>query len=159
VSELEIGIDALGQRIAMVGISASTSDFSHTLMRALEARGCEVIPVRPGVTTIEGHAAYASLLEIPGPIEGVVVTTPPRIAERVVADCHRIGVRLVWLDPAGVLGTSDDAIAFCRTHQIDVMWGSAYLKPLALPRGVAPPSRMRSGSWAKGTNTGFEPKR
>jgi hypothetical protein len=106
-----------GHRLAFVGVSISADCPTRELFLGLVARGHEVIPIRPGVSEIEGVKAYESV-QLAGELDGVVIMTSRRNAERALEDCQLAGVRRVWLigdDPNG------DARAFAARHAIDLV--------------------------------------
>jgi hypothetical protein len=55
-----------GKRIALVGVSSRTEDFSRALFRELVARGYDVVPVHPGFVVagaiLHSAAMFGSLL-------------------------------------------------------------------------------------------------
>jgi uncharacterized protein len=59
--------------IAMVGASANEVRPSNLVMKYLQSKGYEVIPVNPGLAgqTLLGQMVYASLRDIPKPIDMV----------------------------------------------------------------------------------------
>ena len=94
--------------IAIVGASSNPERSSHGIMQRLQHVGYRVIPVNPRETEVLGEKAYASLGDVPVPIDIVDVfrraeDTPP-IADEVV----RVGAKALWLQ-SGI--TSDDARA------------------------------------------------
>lgn len=83
--------------IAMVGASSNPARPSFGVMKFLLRRGFHVIPVSPNEVEVQGQRAYASLEEIPEPVDIVDVfrraeATPP-IADSAVA----IGAKALWL--------------------------------------------------------------
>jgi predicted CoA-binding protein len=104
--------------IAMVGASSNPERTSHAIMKQLLAAGYHVIPVNPKETEILGQKAYASLADIPEPIEIVDVfrksEDTPGIADEAVA----IGAKVLWLQ-LGV--TSDDAAARAKAGGLTVI--------------------------------------
>ena len=88
---------ASARTIAMVGASSKPDRPSHGVMKFLLHRGFHVVPVTPFETEVHGQKAYASLAEIPEPVDIVDVfrradATPP-IADEAVA----IGAKALWL--------------------------------------------------------------
>ena len=80
--------------IAMVGASSNWNRPSYFVMKYLQGKGYRVIPVNPGIAgqMLLGETAYASLREIPEPVDMVDVFRPARDAPAIVDDAIAIGV-------------------------------------------------------------------
>ena len=96
------------QAIAMVGASSNPERSSYGVMQQLQRVGYRVVPVNPRETDVLGEHSYASLADIPFPIDIVNVfrrgeDTPP-IADEAV----KIGAKAFWLQ-AGI--ANEDAAA------------------------------------------------
>lgn len=85
--------------IALVGASENPSRPSYGVMAYLLGQGYRVIPVSPRLAgqTLLGQAAYASLSDIPEPIDMVDVFRQPDAAFEVAQDAIAIGARVLWL--------------------------------------------------------------
>jgi uncharacterized protein len=97
------------QTIAVVGASPRRERPSHGVMAYLQRRGYRTIPVNPNAAgeTINGERCYASLAEVPEPIDMVDVFRRPEAAGGVVDDAIQAGAKVVWMQ----LGVRDDAAA------------------------------------------------
>jgi len=100
------------QTIAVVGASSNPERPSHGIFRRLLQHGYTVIPVNPAEAEVLGQKAYASLDDVPVPIDIVdvfrrAVDTPP-IAEAAV----RVGAKVLWLQS----GISNDETARIATE-------------------------------------------
>src|SRR6266566_5573911 len=95
--------------IAMVGASSNWNRPSYFVMKYLQGKGYRVIPVNPGIAgqMLLGEEAYASLRDIPEPIDMVDVFRPARDAPAIVDDAIAIGAKVVWMQ----LGIRHDAAA------------------------------------------------
>jgi O-acetylhomoserine (thiol)-lyase len=95
--------------IAMVGASSNWNRPSYFVMKYLQGKGYRVIPVNPGVAGQEllGETVYASLRDIPEPVDMVDVFRPARDAPAIVEDAIAIGTKVVWMQ----LGIRNDAAA------------------------------------------------
>lgn len=88
---------------AFVGASANPVRPSAFAMKYLLAKGYTVIPVNPGLAgqVVFGQLAYASLEDVPAPIEVVDVFRNSDAAGAVVDDCIRLkdtkGIKVVWM--------------------------------------------------------------
>jgi predicted CoA-binding protein len=103
--------------LAFVGLSIAADCPTRELFRALVARGHAVIPVRPGVTEIESVKAYASV-QLAGAVDGVIIMTSRRNAERALEECHLAGVRRVWLIGDDLSGTARAYAARCSIELV-----------------------------------------
>jgi len=110
-----------GGRLAVVGVSVSERDPTRVVLRALAAWGHTLAVVRPGVKEIEGVPAYPCIRAVPGPLDGVVVMTVPRVAEEAVEDCAVTGVPRVWVDPASSAGLDPRKLAEHRRRGMVVV--------------------------------------
>ena len=95
--------------IAMVGASPNWNRPSYFVMKYLQGKGYRVIPVNPGIAgqTLLGETAYASLRDIPEPIDMVDVFRAADQAPAIVEDAIAIGAKVVWMQ----LGIRNDAAA------------------------------------------------
>jgi len=95
--------------IAMVGASAHWNRPSYFVMKYLQGKGYRVIPVNPGIAgqTLLGEKVYASLKEIPEPVDMVDVFRAFDQVPPVVEDAIAIGAKVVWMQ----LGVRNDAAA------------------------------------------------
>ncbi len=83
--------------VAMVGLSAKPERDSYQVAAYLKEHGYRVIPVNPGVGEVLGERAYASLADIPEPVDIVDIFRRPEDAPAVVAQALVLKPRAVWL--------------------------------------------------------------
>jgi len=97
--------------IALVGASANPARPSHGVMRTLIRWGYELHPVNPGLAGKEllGRMVYASLAEVPVPIDMVDVFRNSEAAGAVVDEALRLDPlpKAIWMQ----LGVRNDAAA------------------------------------------------
>jgi predicted CoA-binding protein len=121
-------IDAfLDQRhVVLVGLSRNPKDFSRAVFDRLTGDGRTVIGVNPKADGSDG--VYASLAEVPDPVDAVLVMVPADQAEGVVAQAVERGVHHVWLHRgAGTGAVSDAAVRRCREAGVSVVDGACPL--------------------------------
>jgi predicted CoA-binding protein len=112
------------ERLAVAGVSRDSKQPANLIYRRLREAGHEVFAVNPRADEVEGDRCYATVTAIPGGVEGVVVVTPPEAATAIAEDCAVAGVRRVWLHRGlGPGSLSDEAVAACRRHGIEVIPG------------------------------------
>jgi predicted CoA-binding protein len=92
--------------VAVVGASSNRAKFGNKALRAFEKQGYTVFAINPNETQVEGHKTYASVLDVPGPIDMATIYVPPEIGVRVMDDLVQKGIREVWLNP----GADDEQV-------------------------------------------------
>lgn len=83
--------------LAIVGISPKLSRPSHGVAAYMKAHGYRVIPVNPNVDSVLGERCYATLEEVPGKIDMVVIFRNPEFVLPVVESAIRVGAKAVWM--------------------------------------------------------------
>ena len=85
------------RRIAMVGLSGNPFRPSHFAALYLIAEGYDVIPVNPREKEILGRVSYASLRDIPGPIDVVDIFREPAAVPGIVEEAIAVGAKVIWM--------------------------------------------------------------
>jgi predicted CoA-binding protein len=85
--------------VAIIGASSNRAKFGNKALRAFAKQGYTVIPINPTETEVEGHRAYASVMDVPGPIDMATIYVPGPIGVRVMDDLAKKGIPEVWLNP------------------------------------------------------------
>jgi len=87
-----------GNRIvAIVGLSADWNRPSYFVGKYLQEHGYRVIPVNPRYPEILGERCYASLADIPHPVDIVDVFRKPQDCLAVAEQAVAIGARVFWM--------------------------------------------------------------
>jgi len=92
--------------VAVVGASNDRRKFGNKALRAYQAEGHTVIPINPHETQVEGIKAYASVLDVPGPIDMATVYVQPDVATRLLDEFERKQIPEIWVNP----GAEDDGL-------------------------------------------------
>jgi predicted CoA-binding protein len=98
------------RRIAVVGLSSNELRASYFVGYYLKRHGYQVIPVNPRETEILGEKSYASLLEVPGPVDVVNVFRAPDALPGIARDAVAAGAGAMWCQ-FGVINDEGAAIA------------------------------------------------
>jgi predicted CoA-binding protein len=113
------------RKIAVVGLSSDLSRASHGVSQYMQNAGYEITPVNPNEIEVLGRKAYASLDDVPGPIEIVDVFRRSEFVPDVVEAAIRRHAKVVWLQ----LGVRHDAAAkHARDAGIEVLVDNCILQ-------------------------------
>jgi uncharacterized protein len=111
--------------IAVVGLSANPRRPSYGVARYLQRAGYRIFPVNPNVSEVLGERAYATLSELPGPVDVVEVFRRSELAGAVVDEAIAIGAGAVWLQD----GVVDEAAAErARAAGLDVVMDDCMMR-------------------------------
>ena len=95
---------------AVVGLSGNPARTAYSIASLLQQRGKRIVPVHPDAPTVLGEQGYATLADIPFPVDVVDVFRRSEAAGEFADQAVAIGARGVWFQ----LGVVDEA-AFART--------------------------------------------
>jgi predicted CoA-binding protein len=107
------GILGAAKTFAFVGASANKSRPSYFAMKYLIGKGYKVIPINPGLAGQEilGQTVYASLADVPGPVDVVDIFRNSEAAlgaaREAIALKDKLGLKVLWLQ----LGVRNDEAA------------------------------------------------
>ncbi len=79
--------------VAVIGASSNRRKFGNRALRAFRNQGFTVIPINPHEAEVEGLKTYASVLDVPGPIDMASLYVPPHIGEVVIAEIAQKGIK------------------------------------------------------------------
>jgi predicted CoA-binding protein len=103
------------QVVAVVGASRDRHKFGNKAVRAFRDAGHTVIPINPHETDVEGERTYASVLDVPGPIDMATVYVQPDVALRLLDEFEKKQIPEVWLNPG-----ADDPEVVARARELGV---------------------------------------
>ncbi len=104
--------------IAVVGLSNKWHRPSYFAAKYLQEHGYRIIPVNPGQEEILGQKCYASLLDIPEPVDVVDIFRRPKDVPPIVEDAIKIGAKVVWMQ-LGVI--NEEAAERAREAGLEVV--------------------------------------
>ena len=100
---------------AVVGLSADTGRTAYSIASLLQERGKRIVPIHPAAPTVLGEQGYASLADVPFPIDVVDVFRRSEAAGEFADQAVAVGAKGVWFQ----LGVVDED-AFARTVEAGV---------------------------------------
>lgn len=109
--------------IAVVGMSTNENKSAFAVPAGLQSSGFRVIPVNPSADEILDEKAYATLEDVPDPVDVVEVFRPADEAPEIARSAVAIGAKALWLQKGIV---SDEARAIAEEG------GLAYVEDLCM---------------------------
>lgn len=85
-----------GDTWAVVGLSNNTARAAYGVASVLQRFGKRVVPVHPKAESVHGERGYASLAEIPFPVDVVDVFVNSDLAGGVADEAVAVGAKAVW---------------------------------------------------------------
>jgi predicted CoA-binding protein len=95
---------------AVVGLSGDPTRTAYSIARLLQQRGKRIVPIHPMAPSVLGEQGYASLADVPFPVDVVDVFRRSEAAGEFADQAVKVGARAVWFQ----LGVIDED-AFRRT--------------------------------------------
>ncbi len=74
----------MSQTIAIIGASTDRSKYGNKSVRAFKDGGWTVYPVNAKADEVEGLKAYASIEDVPDPIDRVSMYVPPAVGKTMI---------------------------------------------------------------------------
>lgn len=112
------------QSIAVVGFSSNPAKAGYYVPAYLKQQGYRIFPVNPNLTDGLGEPAYASLADVPGPVDLVLIfqrseNVPPFVDQAIAS-----GAKAVWMQ-LGI--ANDEAAAKATAAGLDVVQDACML--------------------------------
>ena len=98
------------QVIAVVGHSTDPEKASYRIPQYLGRQGYKIYPVHPKATEINGRQAYASLQDVPEPIDVVDVFRPAGELPQIFAEAIAAGAKVIWTQ-LGIVPEDDSLVS------------------------------------------------
>ncbi|CAM3356163.1 CoA-binding protein [Paenibacillus lupini] len=122
--------------IAVVGLSDKPDRVSYMVSEAMQKKGYRIIPVNPAAETILGEKCYATLKDIPEPVDIVNVFRRPEHTPPIAEEAVAIGAKTLWLQ-LGIANDDAAKIAFDGGLQVIMDRCIKVEDSILLPHGKA----------------------
>jgi predicted CoA-binding protein len=83
--------------VAVVGLSSDPNRPSYQVAHYLQVHGYRIVPVNPGCQEILGEKCYASLRDIPFPVEVVDIFRKVDAIPGIVDEAIAVGAKVIWM--------------------------------------------------------------
>src|SRR5664279_1518586 len=111
--------------IAVVGLSSKRMRPSYGVSQYMQSAGYRIIPVNPRETQVLGEKCYATLSDVPEPIDIVDIFRRSEYVGEIVDEAIRIGAKHIWMQE-GVI--HEDGAAKARAAGLGVVMDRCILK-------------------------------
>ncbi|HEX4403950.1 MAG TPA: CoA-binding protein [Polyangia bacterium] len=117
--------DPAPHTVAVIGASNAPDKFGNKAVRAYLRRGWTVYPVTPNEKEVEGLPTYASITDIPGPVERATLYLPARVGIGVLEGIKAKGVQELYVNPGA---ESDELLARAEALGINYIWACSIVE-------------------------------
>jgi predicted CoA-binding protein len=113
---------------AVVGLSTNSSRAAYGVARFLQSRGKRIVPVHPSASTVHGEKGYATLADIPFPVDCVDVFVRSELAGDIADQAVGINAKAVWfqlgvVDQDAYARTTAAGLTMVMNHCPAIEWG------------------------------------
>ncbi|TDW86672.1 CoA-binding protein [Kribbella sp. VKM Ac-2566] len=113
---------------AVVGLSNNTGRAAYGVARFLQSHGKRIVPVHPAAETVHGEQGYATLADIPFPVDCVDVFVRSELAGEIADQAVGIKAKAVWfqldvVDQDAYARTTAAGLTMVMDHCPAIEWG------------------------------------
>jgi len=110
---------AAPRTVAVIGASNVKEKFGNKAVRAYLRQGWTVYPVNPNEREVEGLKSYASINDIPGPVQRATLYLPPEVGVGVLEGIKQKGVAELYVNPGA---ESDELMTKAEALGLEPIW-------------------------------------
>src|SRR5919198_999966 len=119
-----VSCDNQSMTVAVIGASNDRHKFGNKALRAFRAEGHTVVPINPNEREVEGVRAYASVLDVPEPIDMATVYVQPDVALRLLPQFEAKRIPEIWVNPGA---ESDDLMREARRRHMNMIYACSIM--------------------------------
>ncbi len=104
------------QSVAVIGAARTPGKLGYGVLHNIiqYGYGGQIYPINPKANEILGLKAYSSVLDVPGPVELVIIVIPNRFVPQVMQECGKKGVKAAVIISAGFREAGTEGIKLER---------------------------------------------
>jgi predicted CoA-binding protein len=118
-------MSAAARTVAVIGASNVREKFGNKAVRAYLRQGWTVYPVNPNEREVEGLKTYASITDIPGPVDRATLYLPPEVGVRVLDAIKHKGVAELYVNPGA---ESDELMTKAEALGLEPIWACSIVE-------------------------------
>jgi predicted CoA-binding protein len=109
-----------GRTVVVLGASPKEDRYANMAMRELKAHGEKAVPVNPAFEEILGEKCYASISEVPGPIDTVTLYLGAARSSALMAEITAARPRRIIMNPGA---ENEELTRMARAEGVEVVHG------------------------------------
>lgn len=113
-----------GDVFAVAGASRVRAKYGNKVLRCYLQNGRSAFALNRHGEEVEGAPGFKRLVDVPVPIHGLSIVTPPAITEQLVEDAAALGIRHLWMQPGA---ESEEAIERAQELGLECIAGGPCL--------------------------------
>jgi len=114
----------MAKTVAVVGASSDRRKYGNKALRAYRDEGYTVIPINPNEHEVEGMPTYASVLDVPGPIDMATVYVQPAVLAGLLDQFVKKAIPEIWINPGA---ESDEVMAEAKRRRLNVIYACSII--------------------------------
>jgi predicted CoA-binding protein len=126
------------KEIAVVGVSKIETKYGYKIFKELVKHNFKVCGINPAGGEVLGKKIYRGLRELERNPDMVITVVPPPVTEKIVEECHKIGIKEIWMQPGS---ESDAAVTKAKSYSMLVTSQECFL--------------VRTGIWHEAKTNGI----
>jgi predicted CoA-binding protein len=111
--------------VAIIGASNTREKYGNKAVRAYLRQGWTVYPVNPNERSVEGLPTFASVTDIPGPVDRASLYLPPHLGVGVLEGIKAKGIKELYVNPGA---ESDELMAKAEQIGLDPIWACSIVE-------------------------------
>jgi hypothetical protein len=104
--------------IAMAGVSRNPKKFGRVTYEELTKKGLNLIPVNPGMESINGKVCYPDVIHLPDGVKSLLIMTKKDQTAKVVEDALAKGIQNIWIQQSS---DTPEVLALIKGKDINVI--------------------------------------
>jgi predicted CoA-binding protein len=120
--------DFLNQKnnFAIVGVSRNPKKYGRIVYENLKNKGFTIFGINPKIDKIDNDKIYDDLIQLSKfkKIDVIIFVVPPNIVKEMIADCLKLGIKKIWLQPGS---ESNEIIKTFAQNKIDVIYNQCIM--------------------------------
>lgn len=111
------------QSVALVGLTRNTGEGAFNVMENLLSYGYQgkMFPINPSTREILGIKTYASVMDIPEPVDLAIIGTPRNLVPNMLAECNQRGIRSALVFAQGFADSVDQEGKYLHKQMMEVI--------------------------------------